>query len=375
MVKKGKYQLLSYLVDRYLIFYKSLNRNKKIIAFAMFEANSLNQIIPILNEFLKKRFIQYYSIQINTLQESNFLFLLNFEEINKENIIRLFNIIRQNFIEKNLVIKFQVDSILEQRFLELILKKVDSNTSLMKMGESILVESNNISIQLDFFSINLDKLDKKESFFHNFISLINNFNRKGYLIINFLCNNDEEIKFSLYFTEIITNKEDSFNTEKDVNSFFNYNVIKRHNIKIKEFHNYIWRKGIFNNSFLLKYYSHLFLSNKSTGSKDLLTFNQEFERNLEKNEVKSIRFSNYLILIENTFLFLTMPKLKSGFIQRIIQKYLSKYFIYILVLNEEDAKKLLEIKSFTSMKNVKILNLEEISKFNFKIFKRQLENS
>jgi hypothetical protein len=70
-----------------------------------------------------------------------------------------------------------------------------------------------------------------------------------------------------------------------------------------------------------------------------------------------------------------MQKLKSGFIQRIIQKYLSKYFIYILVLNEEDAKKLLEIKSFTSMKNVQILNLEEISKFNFKIFKQQLENS
>ncbi len=65
-----------------------------------------------------------------------------------------------------------------------------------------------------------------------------------------------------------------------------------------------------------------------------------------------------------------MPKLKSGFIQRIIQKYISKYFINILVLNEEDAKKLLEIKSFTSLKNVQILNSEEISKFNFDIFKR-----
>ena len=312
---------------------------------------------------------------MNNLQEEKFFYLLNFEEIKKENIVRLFNIIRQNFTEKNLLIKFQVDSILEQRFLELILKKIDSNTTLMKRSESILVVSNNISFQLVFFSINLDKLNKKDSFFHNFISLINNFNRKGYLIINFLCNNDEEIKFSLYFTELLINKEDSFNTEKDVNSFFNYNVLKRQNIKIKEFHNYLWRRGISNHFFLLKYYSHLFQSNLPNDSQDLLTFNREFERNLVKNEVKSIRFSNYLILIENTFLFLTMQKLKSGFIQRIIQKYLSKYFIYILVLNEEDAKKLLEIKSFTSMKNVQILNLEEISKFNFKIFKQQLENS
>ncbi len=375
MVKKGKYQLLSYLVDRYLIFYKSLNRNKKIVAFAVFEANSFNQIIPILNEFLKKRFIQYYSIQLNTLQQKKILFLLNFEDIKKENIVRVFNIMRQNITEKKLPIKFHVESILEQKFLGLFLNKIDSNTSLTKLAESILIVNKDTSFHLDFFSINLDKLDSQDSFIHNFIRIINNFNKKGYLIINFLCDNNEEIKFSLFFTEEVIKKDVLSSTEKNVNGFFNYNVIKKQNIKIKEFHNFLWRKGISHNFFLLKYYSHIFLNNYPNKSQELLKFNREFERNLLKNNVEFIRLSKYLLFVEQTFLFLTMSKLRSEFIQRIIQKYLAKYFIYIIVLDEDDAKKLLKIKNFTSLKNVQILGLDEISKFNFKIFKQKLENS
>ena len=34
-----------------------------------------------------------------------------------------------------------------------------------------------------------------------------------------------------------------------------------------------------------------------------------------------------------------------------------------------------EIKSIISLKNVQILNLDELSKLDFKIFQRQLENS
>ena len=176
MTKKGKYQLLSYLVDRHLIFYKSLNRVKKIVAFALFETNSFYPIIPILNEFLKKRFIQYYSIQLNTLDEKKITFLLNLEDIKKENIVRLFSIIHQNLTEKNLSIEFQKNSILERTFLEIILKQVESNSSVIKLTESIkIVNNNNTSLQLDFYSINLVNLVKKDSFIHNLINIINNF--------------------------------------------------------------------------------------------------------------------------------------------------------------------------------------------------------
>jgi len=371
MVKKGKYQLLSYLVDRYLIFYKSLNRIKKIVAFAIFEANSFYQVIPILNEFLKKRFIQYYSIQLNTFKEKKITFLLNFEAIKKDNIVRLFSIIHENLTEKNLSIEFQIDSILERRFLEIIPKQVDSNTSVMKLTESILVVNNNTSLQLDFYSINFVNSDKKNSFVHNFINILNNFNRKGYLIFNFLLDNDDEVKFSLYFAECVITRDDSFNTDKQINEFFNYSVMKKLSIKIKEFHNYLWRRGISNDHFLLKYHSHLFLGKNMCDTHDLLKFNQEFEQNLSRNNIKFIRFSKYLLFIEQGFLFLVMSKLKSEFIQRIIKKYLSKYFIYILVLNKEDSKRILEIKGLKSLKTVQVLNSDEISNFNYNKFKNE----
>ena len=327
MVKKGKYQLLSYLVDRYLIFYKSLNRIKKIVAFAIFEANSSYLIIPMLNEFLKKRFIKYYSIQLNTLEEKKITFILNFEDIKKENIVRLFSILHQNLTEKNLGIDFQIDSILESKFLEIILKQVDSNTSVMKLAESILVVNNNISFQLGFYSINFVNLDKKDTFVHNFINIINNFNRKGYLIFNFLLGNDDQIKFTLYFAELIINRDESSNLDKQINEFFNYNVMIKQNIKIKEFHSYLWRRGISNDHFLFKHHSHLFLGKNSGNSYDLSKFNQEFEQNLLNNNIKFIRFSKFLLLIEQGFLFLVMSKLNSEFIQRIIKKYLSKFII------------------------------------------------
>ncbi|MFW9822701.1 MAG: hypothetical protein ACFFE4_07195 [Candidatus Thorarchaeota archaeon] len=357
------------------MFYKSLNKKRKLIAFAMFEADNINQIIPILNEFLQKRFIQYYSIQLNVLEDKKPLFLLNFEEIKKENIIRLFNIIHQKLIEENKQIKLHTNSSLEQSFLDILMKEIASQTNLIELNESILVKSNNASYRIDFFTVNIDKNDSQNTFIHNFLSIINNFNRKGYLIIQFLCNNDEDIRFSIYFTDYIINEENKLDLEKDINNLFNYDVIKKQKIKIKEFYSFLWRKGINDNFYLLKHHSNLFQAFPTHKSYDLLAFNRDFEQRLLKNNIKFIRLSDYLLLIEDSFLFLSMLRIKSKFIKKIIQRYLSKYFLYILILNEKDTNKLLEVKKFTILHNFHVLNLEEMSKFNFNIFKRQLEDT
>ncbi|MHA1991257.1 MAG: hypothetical protein ACW98A_09860 [Candidatus Hodarchaeales archaeon] len=297
------------------------------------------------------------------------MFLLNFEDIKKENITRLFSIIHQNLTEKNLGINFQINSSLERKFLEVILRQVNSNTSIMKHTESILVANNKMSFQLDFYSIDFVNLDNKDSFLHNFINIVNNFNRKGYLIFNFLLGNDNEIKFSLYFASKIITGDESSNIDKQINEFFNYNVMIKHDIKIKEFHCYLWRKGISNNHFLFKDHTNLFLGKNSVDSHDLSKFNQEFEKSLLKNNIKFIRFSKYLLFIEQCFLFLVMSKINSGFIQRIIKKYLDKYFIYILLLNKEETKQILEIEGLESLKNVQVLNSDEISNFDYNKFK------
>ena len=60
MVKKGKFKLLSYVIEDQLIFYKSLNKNKKILAFSIIEAESFFPLLQILSDFLRKRFIKYF---------------------------------------------------------------------------------------------------------------------------------------------------------------------------------------------------------------------------------------------------------------------------------------------------------------------------
>ncbi|MFX1339923.1 MAG: hypothetical protein ACFFDK_15030, partial [Promethearchaeota archaeon] len=61
MVKKGKFKLLSYVIEDQLIFYKSLNRNKKILAFSIIEVESFFPLLQILKDYLEKRILKYFS--------------------------------------------------------------------------------------------------------------------------------------------------------------------------------------------------------------------------------------------------------------------------------------------------------------------------
>ncbi|MHA1883981.1 MAG: hypothetical protein ACW96S_02930, partial [Promethearchaeota archaeon] len=184
MVKKGKYQLLSYIIDEYLVFYKSLNKNEKVIAFAMFETYLFNPIISILNKFLKQKYLQYYSIQVSTVEKEKKVFLLNFEGMKKQNILLFFNSVYQGLKENKTI--FLKNAFLEKEFLKLITINGESNLTLSQYCDSVVFNTTNESFVLDFYSVNLNHLDENDSFIYNFLKISNNFKRKGYLIINFI---------------------------------------------------------------------------------------------------------------------------------------------------------------------------------------------
>jgi len=346
-----------------------LNKNKKLVAFAMFETVVINSIITVLNQFLRKRLIQYYTIQLNILEKNRNVFLLNFEEIKKENIIKIFNDIQQKLVEENNALKFLKNSKLERKFLEPIIKKVNSKVSIMKHGGPILVLNNSDSFLLNFYSIDFDYLENKDSFVNNFIKIINNFEREGYLIFNFKIDSNEEIKFSPYFVENIIKSDDLFNTEKNVNTFFNYNVLKRQDLKISEIFNYLWRLGISNDFFPLKYLNSLFTTKNQNNLPRLLKFNKVIEQNLLNYQIDYIRLSKNLIFIEEKFLILVLTKLDSEYIQKIIEKHHSKYFIYITILSKKELEELANITNFKSLHNLQVLNSDEILNFDFSIFR------
>lgn len=374
MNRKGKFQLLSYLIDENLIYYKSLNKNKKIVAFALFETILINPIISVLNHYLKKRYIPYYTIQWNTWAKEKIVFLLNFEEKKKESVIKIFNEVREKLCETNSTITFFKNSQLEWKFLEPILKESGSKTSLIKQSNSILVLNSNDSFLLDFYNVDLDYLENQEFFINNFLKILTSFNREGYLLFTFRINNNDEITFNPFYTEKYKREEDdSFNTENAINTFFNYTMLKKHTIKIKQIFNCLWRLGITDNYLSLNYFNELFLKEEKNGITKLLNFNKGFEQNLLQNHIKYIRLSNKLLLIEEKFLFVVLTKLNSDYIQKIIEKYHSKYFIYITILNEKEIKKLLDIPEFSSFQNLRILNTKEILEFNYDLFRNNYQ--
>jgi len=135
--------------------------------------------------------------------------------------------------------------------------------------------------------------------------------------------------------------------------------------------------GISDNFYLLEDLKDLFLSEDQNTLSELMSFNTKFELNLLNNQIEFKRLSKHLIFIEQWCIFLVLTLLDSNLIRKIIEHYHSKYFIYILILNEKEYDKLLEIKEIKLLKKIKIMHPDKFSTFNFKTLKNSayLENS
>ena len=371
MVKKGKYRLFSYLIENHLIYYKSLKLNNKLIAFALVEYSNFKSIEPILDALLRNRVIKYYSIQIEINEKREKILLLNFEDHQKENIIKSFNIVRQNLVEIEKSDKFLKEKILEKNFLTIFFQDINSSTSISKTTEVITISVENKLKSFDFFSIDLNSIKKRNSFIVNFINLVKNLGRRGFLIFNFQIENND-IKISAYYVDIYENIKTSLNFEDKINNFFHYNLIKRQNIKIHSIFSYIWRLGISNTYFFLSDFYELFFPQKDTYSQELFDTNNQIEKNLLSNKIEYLRLSTNLLLIENSYLFIILENLNSQYIHRILRDHYPKYFIYILILDELGYKKLLKMNSIKLIESIKVVHPEEIQKLNFQEFKRIL---
>jgi len=370
MVRKGKFKLFSYIVDDFLIFYKSINRTKKIISFSILESEDFFPLITILNNFLKQRFINYYSIQMSTTKRNKKLFFLNFEDKTKDRIIKVFNLIYQKLNPFKNKIQFLVKDQLETTFLNIIFKNFSSNINGLKVSESLLIKDEDDSQYIDIYNINLNNIDKKNVFFLNFINLLTKLNRNGHLIINFRRVFDDKIQFSTSFMDVRKELKDLIRFETEINDFFNYDIIKRKKIGFNKIFLLLWRYGSTDYFYEFSNYSDLFLGSKNSSDfKNITKFNIQFEHNLVNKEIKFKRLNQNLLFINQHTLFYTAPNLDYKAILTILKKYYSKYFLYFLILNEFEYSKLLEINGITMLDNVKLLSLNEFSHFNFKVFK------
>jgi len=377
MGKKGKYRLLSYLVDEHLIFYKNLINPKKFIAFTFIEVKKFYPLISILSKFLIEKYIKYFSIQLNTRDKNKKIVVINFEDIEKDRITKSFNIVYETLNKDGILIKFLRNNDLEKEFLAILLNGFESNIHISKNSDSILIKDNKNPRRLDFYRINLERIDEKPSFIYCFLNIINNYNRSGFLIFHIKVDFSDNIKILSYFVEESKLYEDVNSIEKNVNPFFNIVLLEKLKINIKDLFKFLWRLGISDNFYLLEDLKDLFLSEDQNTLSELMSFNSKFELNLLNNQIEFKRLSKHLIFIEQWCIFLVLTLLDSNLIRKIIEHYHSKYFIYILILNEKEYDKLFEIKELKLLKKIKIMHSDEFSTFNFKTLKNSsyLENS
>ncbi|MFX0000697.1 MAG: hypothetical protein ACFE9Q_05745 [Candidatus Hodarchaeota archaeon] len=370
MVKKGKYKLFGYIIENQLLFYKNLGRNEKIIAFTIIDYHEFKSIHSILNDFLRNKVIQYYAIQMDTQEKSEKLLILNFEDSKKEIIIKSFNFIQQKLIETNEPLKFLKEKNLESKFLSIISQDINSNTSITRLSDSLQISSNNNSKLFNFFLLNLDLIKKRDSFILNFLKLINNLGRKGILICNFKIDNNDNIKLSSFFVEEYELSDKSANLEEIVNNFFQTDLVKKQNVRIRTIFNYIWRLELNDSFYLLNECLDLFLPKIEHNQLAMSEINKKIEQNLLNNQIEYIRLDKTLIFIEQNYLFIILEKLDSKYIIRILKKYYPKYIIYILINNELEYKKLKEAKSLKLIENIKIVHPKDIQNFNYPEFKK-----
>jgi hypothetical protein len=370
MVKKGKFRLLNYFIENNLIYYKSLSKNSKIIAFALIKFLNFKPLKYVLTECLINRLIQYFAIQIDINDGSKKLILLNFQDSKKENIIKAFNSVKQSIAETYSSPIFLKDKILEKEFLSIIFNDINAKTSITKEPESILLSSERNNVIFKFFSINLGLIDNKYSFVSNFLNLINSIGRIGFLIFNFKIDINENIKVTSYFIEKNDKMDADYTIQSKVNNFFKSDIISEENIKIKTIFKFLWRLGIREDSIILNDFYNLFISEKSSPSLDLQKIKADIERNLIKNHIKYIKLSKKLFFIEESVLFIILDTLDSEYIHRILEEHYPKYIFYILILNHKGYEKLLETKSIYLIKSIKIIPPEEIHKFNYQELKK-----
>lgn len=372
MVKKGKFKLLSYLIDDYLIFYKSLNRNKKIVAFSILETESYHLLITILNRFLNQRFINYYSIQININDMGKKVIFLNFEDKTKDSIIKLFNLINQKLNNCKSKILFLLKDQLEKIFLNIILNNSSSNIKISKMSDSILIKDEKSSTYIDIYDINLSNIDNKSTFFHNFLNLLNKLNRKGYLVINLKRDIQDNIIFTTNFVDMRNNFNSIDKFELEINKIFDYNLLEKKKCGLNNVFYLLWRFGISSDSYRFNDFSELFLDEIHYDFKDLSKFNAKFEDNLINKHIKFKRLNQNLLFIEQHSLFYTSTNLDYKLILKILKKYYLKYFIYILILNDNEYNKLLKIEKINWLKKAKMLCPEEFLNFNFNVLRNNV---
>ncbi len=365
MNKKGKYKLLSYLVEDKLIIYNSFNKNKKFIGFSIFYFETLYSILTKLNFFLKKRYLNYYSIQLN-LNNENFI-VLCFEDYNVNKILSNYNLLYESLSNYDNSLVFLKEENLEKVFFKLADESLKYYIKFRESNDSLSISNEENSSYLNYFKIKLNSQSKKEFFINTFLNLVKNFNQYVSLIINFKVDRDNKIIFNPFSIELQKHGNNPQILYKEVNGFFNISILEKMFLKVKDIGFLLWRLPIENEFFYLFEYIETFNPDKRYISYDPIEFIIQIEDDLNKNEINYTKINNKILVLNQKILFILILKVEFKTIKNIIEKFYNKYTIILLIFNNIEYQKILKIKELNSLNKIKIISKEQFLQFNINI--------
>ena len=363
-MKKGKFKLFSYIVEDALIFYKSYNTLSKFIAFSVIKLQS--EFIPFknLNHLLNRSLISFYSIQFDILADNaNKYIILNFEDPEKENILKLFHIVFQELTEIKCGLRFLKKANLEQIFFldKLRINQLKNNRILKDSNELVLkIDKKKLSYYI--YEISLDKIKKQRNFVRNLKNLLKDLNHFGYLIFNFQLNKYKKVKINPYFINYRKTNKNQTDLCQKVNSFYKASILENKPHMIKIIPQIIWRLPISNVSYLYNedvlIFDNFYLKNSKLNEKIYLNI---FKNQLKKKSIEYVKIDNNSILINNRIIFLVYKSINFKSVLDIFKKYYNKdYYIIISIIENKEYKKIMSIDKINSLKNLQILKFDEI---------------
>ncbi|MFW9938503.1 MAG: hypothetical protein ACFFD5_12705 [Candidatus Thorarchaeota archaeon] len=373
MVRKGKYKLLSYFIEDSLIFYKSMKKSKSYVAFSVLRALNLINVIEILVDFLKRKILNYYSIQISLSENEENLLILCFQDVRKSTIIKSYNLIRERILETNKFSQFLSNKELENAYFNIIQGIKNPNIKICCKHNKIFIKSESTIKILECYDLDLKSYKKREPNLYFLLNLFKDCNKRGHFIFNFKSNDVCEILLSAFYVNKLKNEDDPFsNLDSEINRFFDENVLLKYNLCINDIANLLWRLKLSKNQFLSINPVELFNFKHKENIRDLDEFNIKFENKLNQSKIHFQRLSPNLLFIEQKVLFMTLLTLDVKLILNLSKNFYSKYKIYILFLDDEEYQRIEKVDKVKELDNLKILNYDDYNNFKIDIFKNEL---
>ena len=372
MVKKGKFKLYSFLLENNLIYYKSINKNNKLIAFSILVSDNFLRIIKSLNEFLLNKYLFYYSIQLNIPQKRKTTIIITFIGEDKSNIDKFFNMIKEQIKNIDKSVSFLKSRKLKRHFLLVLSNNIDGAANSMKQPHSLAIKNGDRLKFIQTHNINCDYLKNQMISLHSLLKALKNFNQKGYMIFNIRINNHQKIVSNAYFLDIKYEVDsNAIDIDKEVNQLYDCELFKKSNLNVSDIYRILWRINVSENFFVIDNDADIFFSLNYFNFQEISKFNTQFVKILQLNKINYYRLKPNLFFIEEKILFLILEDNNLKYIKKLLKNFFSKYFIFILILNQKEYRKLIESNEIGLLDNLKILSFKDFVMLDFMKLKKE----